>query len=479
MDSHHQHLRRGFNWLGGATVIAKAMDIGTILVVLLFLTKEQVGIASLVVAIGTVIEALNGLGTHAALVQAPSLSRLQLDTVFWFIAAAALSVAGLTLAAAPWLAALYGVAGMATYFLAVAIKQPLVGAAVVPLALMNRELQYERLAVVNVSATFATAVTRVGLAVLGAGAWAIVAAYAASGLYTLIGASLAKPFRPRNRFRLSAISPLVRFGLRAAIANLFEQMLNNADYLLVGWFYGAAPLAVYWVAFDIAMQPAAAVGKLINRTALPVFARFSAAREQLAQSVTWSLRRLVLVVAPLAAATALAAEPITTLLHDRQGHSYSAAALPVMLLAAAALLRVVSQLLYPVVLGAGRPQTAVGLSATTLLLLSAGFILVGWSVPARAGIVGISAVWIAVYPLVLFWEARYLRRHWDIRVRRLARALLAPMLACGLLVAAVEIVRPLIGAVGPWVQIAIVLTGAALAYAGLFVHARRPLHEAV
>ncbi len=472
MDTHHQHLRRGFNWLGGATIIAKATDFGTILLVLLFLSRQQLGVASLVVAIGAVIESLDGLGTSVALVQARSLSRLQLDSLFWCIGAAALLVAGLTLAAAPGLAALYGGPTLAGYFLAIAIKQPLVAAAVIPLAMMNRELQYERIALVNVGSTFATALTRVGLALCGAGAWAIVAAYAASGLYTLIGALLARPYRPRIRLRLSAISPLLRFGLRAATSNLFEQMLNNVDYLLVGWFYGVAPLAVYRVAFDVAMQPASAVGTLINRTALPVFARVSGAPEALAQSLTWSLRRLVTLVAPLAAATALAAAPIATLLHDRHGRSYAAAALPLMLLAAAGLFRVVSQLLYPLALAAGRPRAAARLAAVTLLLLSAGFVLVGHSVPAAAGIVGMATVWLTVYPLLLLWEVRYLRRRWGIRAARLARALRAPLVATGLLVSTVQIARVLIGGAGPGLQLALVLTATALTYGGLFLHAR-------
>src|SRR6201995_1257582 len=122
MDSHQQHLRRGFNWLGSAMIIAKITDFGTILLVLRLLTKEQVGTASLVVAFGTVIEALDGLGTSAALVQAPSLERSQLDSLFWLILGAALMVAVATLIAAPWIASLYGVAGMSAYFLAVAIK---------------------------------------------------------------------------------------------------------------------------------------------------------------------------------------------------------------------------------------------------------------------------------------------------------------------------------------------------------------------
>jgi O-antigen/teichoic acid export membrane protein len=422
MDSHQQHLRRGFNWLGGAMIIAKLTDFGTILVVLLFLTKEQVGVASLVVAIGTVIEALDGLGTGAALVQAPSLSRRQLDSLFWFIVGGALVVAGMTLLAAPWIASLFGITGMAAYFLAVAIKQPLVGAAVIPLAIMNRDLQYERIAVVNVCSTFATALTRIGLVILGAGAWAIVVAYTASGLYTVAGAWVARPFWPRLRISMSAISPLLRFGLRATTSTLFEQLVNNFHYLFVGWFYGAAPLAEYRVAYDLAMEPANAAGLLINRTALPVFAKVSAVREHLAESLTWSLRRLLVVVCPVAAAIILAAGPITAWIHDGQGRSYAAARLPLQLLAAAAVFRVVAQLAYPLLLGSGRPQMAVRLSAATLLLLGAGMLLVGFTIPATSGTVAMSTVWLAVYPLLLIWQSRYLQRHWNISARDLIRA---------------------------------------------------------
>jgi O-antigen/teichoic acid export membrane protein len=473
IDTHHKHLRRGFNWLGGAMVIAKATDLGTILLVLLFLTKAQVGIASLVVAIGTVIEALDGLGTNVALVQAPALSALQLDSVFWCIAAVALAVAGVTLAGAPWLGVLYGGAAIAPYFLAVAIKQPLVGAAVIPLALMSRDLQYERIAIVNVGATFATALTRIGLAALGAGAWALVAAYAASGLFTLIGALLARPYRPRLRFEMAAAAPLLRFGVRAASSNLFEQLLNNVDYLLVGGFYGPAPLAVYRVAFDVAMQPAIAVGTLINRAALPVFAKVATVREHLAQSLTWSLRRVAIMVAPLAASLILAASPITSLIHDGQGRSYAAAGVPLMLLAAATVPRMLAQLIYPLLLGSGRPKIAMRLSAVTLLLLGAGFVLVGFGFPARTGIVGFALVWLTVYPLLLLWETRYLQRHWAIGLGRLARTLLAPLVATGLLVAAVELARWLIGGSGPALQLALVLAAAALTYGGIFLHERR------
>jgi len=475
VDSYDRHLGRGFNWLGGATITARVIDFSTILVVLLFLTKQQLGLASLVVSVGMVIEACDGLGTSEALIQAQSVSRLQLDTLFWFIMAAAVLIAGLTLLAAPWIEAIYGVGGMATYFLAIAVKQPLVGAALIPLAMMNRDLQYERIAVVNVCATLAAALTRLGLAVSGAGAWALVVGYASSGLYVLLGAWVARPFRPGLRLRISVILPLVRFGMRAAAANMFEQVFKNIDYLMVGWFYGASPLAVYRVAFDVAMEPAMAVGTLVNRTVLPVFARIATLRDQFVPSLTWSLGRIVILVAPLTAGLMLVADPLTALLHDGLGNSYAAAALPLKLLAAAALMRVTSQLLFPVMIGSGRPGAAARLSATTLLLLSAGILAVGLSFPPSSGIIAVSAVWLGIYPLLLVWGACYLRRHWDVGVCKLARTFIKPFIGIGVMVSIVEVARAAIGTSDPRIRIGIVVTAMALTYAGLFRQAsRRP-----
>ena len=479
MDSHQRHLSRGFNWLGSATLLAKIIDFSTTLAVLLFLTKEQVGIAALVVSVGMVIEALDGFGTSQALVQAPSITRHQLDTLFWFIFTSALAIGALTWLAAPWIAKIYGIAGMASYFLAIAIKQPLVGAAVIPLAILNRNLQYERIAIVNLCATLGAAATRLGLAVSGAGAWALVIAYVASGAYTLIGAQLAHPFRPGLRFNMGAISSLLRFGLSATASNIFEQLFRNVDFLLVGWFYGTSSLAIYRVAFDVAMEPAMAVGILINRTALPVLARVAAVREHLAQSLRWSLGRIAALVFPLMVGLALAADPLTALLHDEQGHSYAAAALPLKLLAAAALMRVTSQLLYPLMMGSGRPGEAARLSGATLLLLSAGIFAAGLSFPAQSGIVAMSAVWLAVYPLLLVWAAFYLRREWNIRAAELAGAFTAPGLAIGSLVAIGLLANLLVADSDPRIKLGVVIVATALTYGGLFVYSRsRPVQTA-
>ena len=173
MSGHLRALGRGFNWLAGAAVIARVVDFSTILVLLRYLTKEQVGVASLVVSIGTVVEAFNGLGTSEALIQARSVTRLQLDTLFWYVVGAAVAMGGLVVMAAPALAAIYGVGGMTAYFLAIAAKQPLVITEPITVTDGDRNLRYERIAIVGVCATLAAAGTRLALGVEGAGTWYI------------------------------------------------------------------------------------------------------------------------------------------------------------------------------------------------------------------------------------------------------------------------------------------------------------------
>ncbi|MDE2150358.1 MAG: oligosaccharide flippase family protein [Gammaproteobacteria bacterium] len=470
---HQANMHRGFNWLGSATVVTKLLDFGTTLTVLWFLTKQEVGTAALILSISVVIEAVSGLGVDAALVQAKWLSRRQLDSTFWFALGVNGSAATLVALAAPLIERLYGIAGMAIYFVVVAAKLPLVGIALVPLALMTRELKYERIAIVNVAATFAAAVTRLIVAMLGGGVWAFVAGYAADGLFILIGAQIAQPFLPRLCFQARAIRSLVRFGIRAAASTGLQQLYKNVDVLLVGWFYGPSPLAIYRVAITVAMGPAIAIGAVVSRAVFPVFSKIAAAGEHLAPAFIWAIGRIAILIGPLMVALVLAASPLTALVHDARGSSYAAAALPLQLLAVAALLRSMFELLYPLTLATGRPQITMRVAMATLALLTAGITTAGSVFGAQAGIVAVAGVWLILYPLLLAWGTRYVSRTLAIGLRELARSLALPLLAGAGVVAVALSSRLFIYGAEPRLQVAGIVVALALTYAGAFAYTRR------
>src|SRR5208283_3895478 len=100
------------------------------------------------------------------------------------------------------------------------------------------------------------------------------------------------------------------------------------------------------------------------------------------------------------------------------------------------------------------------------------------SFPARTGIIAVSAVWLAVYPLLLGWGMLYLYRHWKIRPGALARPFLAPGLGIAIMLLGAETARHFAAPYGPEVQIGIALAAMLLTYAGLSLHARTMQHAA-
>jgi hypothetical protein len=94
-------------------------------------------------------------------------------------------------------------------------------------------------------------------------------------------------------------------------------------------------------------------------------------------------------------------------------------------------------------------------------------LLVGLTVPTPSGIVAMSTVWLVVPPLLLLWQARYLRRFCNVGAQDLIRALGAPFVAVAILVATVEVGRVLIGSGSPVLELGMILTLAVLACVGL------------
>uniref|UniRef100_UPI00255739B9 oligosaccharide flippase family protein n=1 Tax=Klebsiella pneumoniae TaxID=573 RepID=UPI00255739B9 len=83
MTEAQQQLKRGLIWLGSAAAIGRLVDVASTITVLFFLTKEEVGVATIAWAIGMVLEAVGRLGLGVAILQADEVSRNQLDTAFW------------------------------------------------------------------------------------------------------------------------------------------------------------------------------------------------------------------------------------------------------------------------------------------------------------------------------------------------------------------------------------------------------------
>jgi O-antigen/teichoic acid export membrane protein len=243
-----------------------------------------------------------------------------------------------------------------------------------------------------------SALTRIGLAFAGTGAWALIVGDASRGLYLLVGVLATSAFRPRLRFVFAEVRRFVSFGLRAASASVIFHAYRNIDYLVVGKVLGTETLGIYRVAFEVAMSPTETIIQVVNRVAFPVFSRIASDGHKLVDAFLAIARYTVFVTGPVAVFLYFgASDVIRTITHER----WLAAVPAVQILCWGGLLRSLAQVFPQLFNAAGRPTLGIVDSIITFVLLggtfTAGAVLFGDTL----GVAAVCYGWLICYPVLL------------------------------------------------------------------------------
>lgn len=368
MDA-RKEITRGVLWLGSASLLSQVVDAVSIVIVLWYLDRAQIGVATVAWSVAVVMEAFNGLGVATAIVQAKSLDERQLSTLYWYVMGFAVLAVGALVMAAPLIAGFYDMPDLTPMIRLSALKLLFVGAALVPLQLLVRQHEFHRVGAISTAATLLNNITKIALAAGGCGAWSLVISHAAHGVFVLIGVALLGHFRPRWVFDFAAVRPQVTFGLNAAGSGILFQLYRNVDYLLIGRLAGSSVLGLYRVAFDLAMGPAKALLDVVNGSSLPVMSKVAEDREKLAETFLYVTRTLGLVLAPVCTFLYFGAE---TLLSVAVRPEWQGAAPALQLLCIAAFIRSFAQSFPRLFHAASKPTWAIYEAAMSLLVISVG-----------------------------------------------------------------------------------------------------------
>jgi len=457
--------------MGGATVAMRVLDLVGTFLVLQFLSKEQVGVATTSWSVAVVLEAFNGLGVGAVVVRRADLSHHELSGLFWFATLLGAAATGLIYLAGPWLAAFYHHPELAPMFVVSAAKLIFVGASLVPLQLLSRDLQFRESGAVQTLASLGEAVTKAVLILAGFGAWSLVVANTARGFFLFIALLWFSPFRPQFALAVRSTAESIRFGLHVAASDIIYNAYRNADFLLLGRVLGEAALGVYRVAFDLGMTPLETVVRVVNRVQFPIYAKLQGLGAELRDAFFQSARSLLLVVGPVAALLTFASRDVLTVVAS--GHWL--AALPmVQVLAWASLLRGLGLLFPQLFLATGRPEFAVYDAVITGLALVSGFVLALVLAPTDSKVLWVAWAWLLTYPVALTADFLMVRACAPITVRGLVQdlgpSLLGLALVTGALAAATQLRQVL---ASPILSLAVLILVALGTHA---IYLRRVLH---
>jgi O-antigen/teichoic acid export membrane protein len=180
---------------------------------------------------------------------------------------------------------------------------------VVQSSLLTREMRFRRLAIVELTGSFAGGILGIALALSGYAVWSLVWQSVCSVLLVSAGTCLVSGWRPRFVFQLSSLRSILGFSANLTGYNLLNYFVRNADSFLIGRYLGAQNLGLYDLAYRVMLYPLQLVSWALGRVLLPVYARMQTNHVRLGATYLKVTRAIALIVFPMMLGLVAVAEP--------------------------------------------------------------------------------------------------------------------------------------------------------------------------
>lgn len=384
---------KSFLYSGIGNTVSKVINVVALFVVLKLISPEAFGIASIVLAIFAVVQAVTELGLGVAIVQAKSLTRRETDSLFWLSLMMTVFLYGLIYAGAPLAAAFYNQPLLTPLIQVHGLIIVIFTFYLVPRNMLKRELLFKEIVIIDNVALLSSSVIMLILAYMGFGAWAIILGEVGNRIGQLILAHIFYPYWPKIQFNFSEIKDRVQFGLYATGSRLLYNLYSNADYLIVGRIFGAEAVGIYTLAYRVIGDTVKTLTSNLNEVAYPAFARLQDEIERLRKyfftitRASLQLNSLVLIL------IAVFIDEILLL----GGYNQWMDAVPlIQLFAAVAVLRTVSPLVPQLLNAVGEARLNFYYSLSNTIIMPVAF-LIG----AQYDLIGVAWAWVIGFPVVV------------------------------------------------------------------------------
>ena len=176
-------------------------------------------------------------------------------------------------AAAPAIARFYGEPRLFLITLAFATGFAFNGATLQHRALLQRQMRFGSLAVIDTLGLTIAIAASVTMALAGLGPWAVVSMAVCPQIVVLAGVWIVARWVPGRPKRGAGLRPLLRYGGTLTLNSLVVYVAYNADKILLGRFWGAEVLGLYSRAYQLISLVTDSLNSAVAQVALPALAR--------------------------------------------------------------------------------------------------------------------------------------------------------------------------------------------------------------
>ncbi len=280
-----------------------------------FLAVGDFGLLGIALMTLAFLETFTETGFAFALVQKPQPDRSDLDTAWSVALIRSILIFIVIYLAAPLVAQFFGKSPMspgeapaldrdlAVWVIRVfAFTVVLRSAANIGIVLFRRELEFNKLFIIDTTGLVVDVVVAIVMAVIFRSVWALVLGKLACESVRTVMSYLMHPYRPSFRIDRARSRELWSFGKWMFWSTVFFYFLSQGDSLLVGRLIGVAALGLYQMAGRIASLPSTEIVNVISQVAFPAYSQIKDDLPRLRSAYLLVLKATSAISFPLAGA---------------------------------------------------------------------------------------------------------------------------------------------------------------------------------
>jgi len=383
-------LVRGIAWTGAAKWSSHAMALASTLVVARILTPDDFGLVSLATVYLGLLTVVSEFGLGSAVVTLRDLTEEQVAQLNGLSVCLGLVGFAISCAVAIPLGRFFGSPGLPRVIVVMSMGFMVSSFQCIPNSLLQKELSFKLLSVIEAIRCFALSGAMVLFALLGFRYWTLVfGALLSSIVGTLF--TLAK-----RRHRLawpcpSALKQAIRFSRQVLVGRLAWYGYSNADFVVAGRMLGQTVLGTYTVAWNLANSPLEKITSLVGGVTPAYYSAVQEDRGALRRYLLKPTEAISLIMFPVMVGMALVSRDLVLVV---LGHKWQGAIAPLQLLALYVCGRSIMPLIAQVLMVTGESGFVMWNGIISAVALPLAF-LIG----SRWGPQGIAAAWVIAYPI--------------------------------------------------------------------------------
>jgi len=428
-----QQVLSGLRWTAGAKFLGQLVTWGITLVVIRLLSPADYGLMELAGVFVAFLAMLSELGLGAAVIQRRGLSHNTLRSLFGVVLLVSALFYVLLATSAPWIASFYNEPRLILLVRVLALQFLLMGFTVLPQSILLRDLNFRKIAIVDFVSAISGSITTLALVLSGYGVWSLVWGSLMIRVVSMVGLNLAQPFLFLPRADMKEIREFFSFSGYVTLSRILWYFYSSADTLIIGKVLGKELLGFYSVGSYVASLPMEKISGIINQVAFPAFSSVQSDPGLAGQHFLKAVRVMSFFAFPvLWGVSSIAPEFVAVFL----GAKWSSAAIPLQVVSLVIPLRMISNLMNPAALGAGRPEISFQNSLVAFILMPAAFVIGSFW-----GLLGVSLAWVIAFPMVLCLNFSRVSKILHVNLMDLLRSMQLPCYAALLMYGVVQFVK--------------------------------------